>query len=156
VVAAEPPIAVQVCGLVLALAGFVATLAGQIGMGASWRVGVDPEERTTLVTTGVFALVRNPVFTAMVVAQAGIVLIVPTWVTGLALVALVVAVQLQVRAVEEPYLRAVHGGAYDAYAAQAGRFVPGVGRIPAVTGPVSGRPTGSGAAPGPPGPATPR
>jgi protein-S-isoprenylcysteine O-methyltransferase Ste14 len=128
VVVAEPPLAVQVCGLLLALVGFAATLMGQIGMGPSWRVGVDPAERTTLVTTGVFAAVRNPVFTAMVAAQAGVVLIVPTWVTGLSLLALVVAVELQVRSVEEPYLRAMHGSVYEAYASRVGRFVPGIGK----------------------------
>ena len=47
------------------------------------------------------------------------------------LVALVAAVQLQVRVVEEPYLRAVHGAAYDAYAARAGRFLPGIGLLAA-------------------------
>ena len=74
---------------------------------------------------------RNPIFTAMVAAQAGVALMVPTWVSGLALAALVAAVQLQVRAVEEPYLRGVHGADYDAYAARAGRFVPGIGRLTA-------------------------
>lgn len=127
----DPPLAVQIVGLVVALAGFAATLAAQTGMGASWRIGVDPGERTDLVTSGVFAHVRNPMFTAMTVAQLGVVLMVPTWASVLALVALValvVAVELQVRAVEEPYLRAVHGTDYDAYAARAGRFVPGIGR----------------------------
>jgi protein-S-isoprenylcysteine O-methyltransferase Ste14 len=131
VVAADPPLAAaQVAGLVLALAGFAATLAGQVGMGTSWRIGVDPAERTELVTGGVFAHVRNPVFTAMVAAQAGVVLMVPTWVSAAALAALVAAVQLQVRTVEEPYLLDVHGAAYAAYAARTGRYVPGLGRIP--------------------------
>jgi protein-S-isoprenylcysteine O-methyltransferase Ste14 len=134
VVTADPPAAVQIAGLVLALAGFAATLAAQTGMGASWRIGVDPAERTDLVTNGVFAHVRNPIFTAMAAAQAGVVLMVPTWISVLALVALVAAVQLQVRAVEEPYLRSVHGGAYAAYAARAGRFLPGIGRLPATQG----------------------
>jgi protein-S-isoprenylcysteine O-methyltransferase Ste14 len=140
VVVADPPVAVQVCGLVLALAGFAATLAGQVGMGSSWRVGVDPGERTTLVTTGVFGLIRNPVFSAMVAAQAGVVLMVPTWPSVLALVALVVAVELQVRAIEEPYLRAMHGSAYAGYAARAGRFVPGLGRMRAPAGVGDARP----------------
>ncbi|KGH45398.1 isoprenylcysteine carboxyl methyltransferase [Modestobacter caceresii] len=131
VVPAAAPAAVQLAGLVLALAGFAATLAGQTGMGASWRIGVDPGERTDLVTTGVFAHVRNPIFTAMTVAQAGVVLMVPTWVSILAVVALVAAIQLQVRAVEEPYLRTVHGGTYAAYAERTGRFLPGVGRLTA-------------------------
>jgi protein-S-isoprenylcysteine O-methyltransferase Ste14 len=140
VVVADPPVAVQVCGLVLALAGFAATLAGQVGMGSSWRVGVDPGERTTLVTTGVFGAVRNPVFSAMVAAQAGVVLMVPTWPSVLALVALVVAVELQVRAIEEPYLRAMHGSAYAGYAARAGSFVPGLGRMRAPAGVGDARP----------------
>jgi protein-S-isoprenylcysteine O-methyltransferase Ste14 len=59
------------------------------------------------VTTGIFGA-----FAAMVVAQLGVVLMVPTWVSAAALVSLVVAVQLQVRAVEEPYLMSVHGAAY--------------------------------------------
>ena len=131
VVTADPPLAVQVAGLVLALAGFAATLAAQTGMGASWRIGVDPAERTELVTGGVFAHVRNPIFTAMVAGQAGVVLMVPTWISIVALLALVAAVELQVRAVEEPYLRAVHGAAYDRYAARAGRFLPGIGKLSA-------------------------
>jgi protein-S-isoprenylcysteine O-methyltransferase Ste14 len=133
VVAVQPPVAVQVVGLVMALTGFAATLAAQTGMGTSWRIGVDPGERTDLVTSGVFAHVRNPIFTAMALAQVGVVLMVPTWVSALALVALVAGVQMQVRAVEEPYLRAVHGAAYDAYAARTGRFVPGVGQLTAPT-----------------------
>jgi protein-S-isoprenylcysteine O-methyltransferase Ste14 len=140
VLVADPPVALQVAGLVLALVGFAATLAGQVGMGASWRVGVDPDELTTLVTTGVFGVVRNPVFSAMVAAQAGVTLMVPTWVSVLGLLSLGVAVELQVRAIEEPYLGAVHGSAYAAYAARAGRFVPGVGRMPLLAPAVS-RPT---------------
>jgi protein-S-isoprenylcysteine O-methyltransferase Ste14 len=127
-VPAAPHAVAAVVGLVLALAGFAATLAGQTGMGASWRIGVDPSERTDLVTTGVFAYVRNPIFTAMVLAQFGMVLMVPTWISATALVTLIAAVELQVRAVEEPYLRLVHGETYAPYAARTGRFIPGVGR----------------------------
>jgi protein-S-isoprenylcysteine O-methyltransferase Ste14 len=127
-VPAAPHAVAAVVGLVLALAGFAATLAGQTGMGASWRIGVDPAERTDLVTTGVFAYVRNPIFTAMVLAQFGMVLMVPTWISATALVTLIAAVELQVRAVEEPYLRLVHGETYAPCAARTGRFIPGVGR----------------------------
>ena len=41
----------------------------------------------------------------------------------------VVALELQTRLVEEPYLRRVHGAAYEEYARRVGRFVPGVGRL---------------------------
>jgi protein-S-isoprenylcysteine O-methyltransferase Ste14 len=126
----DPPAALKAVGLVVALAGFAVTLAAQTGMGASWRIGVDETERTELVTSGpLFGAVRNPIFTAMVAAQAGIVLMVPTGVSVAALAALVAAVQLQVRTAEEPYLLTTHGDAYSDYAARTGRFVPGIGRL---------------------------
>ena len=118
-------------GLVLAVIGFVGVLAAQTGMGTSWRIGVDESERTDLVTEGLFRQVRNPIFTAMVVALAGLTLMVPTWLSFVALALLVAAVELQVRLIEEPYLLQVHGVQYREYAAVTGRFVPAVGRFPA-------------------------
>lgn len=115
-----------VTGVVLALAGLVFVVVAQREMGASWRVGVDESEHTGLVTTGLFGRVRNPVFTGMVAVAAGELLMVPTVVTLVALACLVVAVDLQVRVVEEPYLERVHGEAYRRYAERAGRFLPRV------------------------------
>lgn len=120
---------VAAAGLVVAVAGFAGVVLSQSAMGRSWRIGVDAGERTDLVTTGVFAVVRNPIFTAMVTALAGLALMVPSALSLLALAALVTAVQLQVRAVEEPYLLATHGPNYAHYAAHVGRFVPTIGRL---------------------------
>jgi len=113
----------------IALVGMAATVTAQVAMGTSWRVGVDPAERTGLVTDGAFTWVRNPVFTAMIVTAAGLTLMAPNVVSVAGLIALLVAIQLQVRIVEEPYLLEVHTAAYKSYAAQVGRFVPGIGRI---------------------------
>lgn len=119
---------VRLMGAVVGVVGVVAVLAAQARMGASWRVGVDPAERTALVTGGMFGLVRNPVFTAMLVASAGVVLMVPNLVAIAATLVLLVSVEVQVRAVEEPHLLGVHGESYARYAARVGRFVPLVGR----------------------------
>ncbi|PYG00280.1 Phospholipid methyltransferase [Georgenia satyanarayanai] len=62
----------------MAIAGFAGVLAAQAAMGSSWRTGVDPTERTGLVTSGMFAVVRNPIFTAMLTALLGLTLLVPT------------------------------------------------------------------------------
>jgi len=64
-------------GVVLTAGGLAATLIAQVAMGASWRIGVDADERTELVTTGPFALVRNPIFAAMLPTSLGLVLMVP-------------------------------------------------------------------------------
>ncbi|WP_445517449.1 methyltransferase family protein [Streptomyces sp. NEAU-174] len=118
---------VRWAGLVLTLAGIAVTWVAQTNMGASWWVGVDAAERTELVTDGLFAHVRNPVFTAMTITATGLALMVPNLIAVTALAALVLAVQLQVRVVEEPYLRVSHGAAYAAYTSRAGRFLPGIG-----------------------------
>jgi protein-S-isoprenylcysteine O-methyltransferase Ste14 len=118
-------------GLAVALAGAAVTLAAQRQMGASWRIGVDAGERTALVTDGLFAHLRNPIFTGMLAVTTGLTGMVPTAVSALALTCLLTAVEIQVRTIEEPYLLAAHGRAYHRYAAQAGRFLPGFGRLPA-------------------------
>jgi protein-S-isoprenylcysteine O-methyltransferase Ste14 len=123
------PITLSAIGIALAVAGIAAVAAAQNGMGSSWRVGVDVSETTGLVTGGLFTLARNPIFTAMTAFAAGVALVVPSAVSVLAVAALVLAIQVQVRFVEEPYLTAVHGDAYRRYAAQTGRFLPGIGRF---------------------------
>jgi protein-S-isoprenylcysteine O-methyltransferase Ste14 len=109
--------------------GILLTFYAQVAMGRSWRIGVDPDERTELVTAGPFALVRNPIFSAMIPTALGLALIVPSVVALAGLAALIVALELQVRVVEEPHLIRTHGEAYREYAARTGRFVPGVGRL---------------------------
>jgi len=121
--------AVHVAGAVLAVAGIAATFYAQVAMGESWRIGVDAGERTQLVTRGPFELVRNPIFAAMLPTALGLALLVPSWVAIAGLLGLAVALELQVRVVEEPYLLRVHGDSYADYAARVGRFVPGVGRL---------------------------
>jgi protein-S-isoprenylcysteine O-methyltransferase Ste14 len=115
-------------GTVLATLGVVLTLAAQLSMGDSWRIGVDESERTALVTAGAFQVVRNPIFSAMVLTAVGLTCMVPNVIALVGLAALLVALELQVRGVEEPYLRTVHGAEYEDYLARVGRFVPGLGR----------------------------
>jgi protein-S-isoprenylcysteine O-methyltransferase Ste14 len=119
---------VVVPGLALASLGVLLTFLAQLSMGDSWRIGVDPGERTALVCDGAFRIVRNPIFSAMLVTAVGFVLMVPNVLAIAGIVSFVVALEAQVRGVEEPYLRSVHGDAYVRYAAAVGRFVPGLGR----------------------------
>jgi protein-S-isoprenylcysteine O-methyltransferase Ste14 len=114
-------------GLTAVLFGSIATLTAQRAMGATWRVGVDDEERTELVRSGLFAFVRNPFFTALLITATGLFFLAPNLLALAALATLFVAVQVQVRAVEEPYLFAKHGDAYRVYTRSVGRFLPGIG-----------------------------
>ncbi|MCC6848104.1 MAG: isoprenylcysteine carboxylmethyltransferase family protein [Deltaproteobacteria bacterium] len=119
---------VHVLGLACSTVGIAGTLWAQVAMGASWRIGVDPAARTELVSEGPFRFVRHPIFTWMTFASAGLVLLAPNALALAAFAALVVALELQVRWVEEPYLLRVHGDRYRRYAATTGRFLPCIGR----------------------------
>ena len=116
-------------GFALTGLGIAGTLWAQLAMGRSWRIGVDRDVRTDLVSRGPFRFVRNPIFTWMTFASAGLVLLAPNWISVASFVILLVALELQVRGVEEPYLLRMHGDAYRRYAAATGRFLPGIGRL---------------------------
>jgi protein-S-isoprenylcysteine O-methyltransferase Ste14 len=125
----EASTAGYVVGAALTAIGIAGTLWAQLAMGRSWRVGVDPEARTELVAHGPFRWVRNPIYTWMICASVGLVLLAPNWLAVGSLAALLAALEIQVRAVEEPHLLRAHGDAYRRYAAATGRFVPGIGRM---------------------------
>jgi protein-S-isoprenylcysteine O-methyltransferase Ste14 len=108
-------------GLVTMILGGGMIIAAQVGMGASWRIGLD-QERTGLVTTGLFAWSRNPTFLGMIGAVLGAFLMAPTTVTGIVLAAAWVAFSVQIR-MEEEHLHRMHGPAYEAYRAVVPRWV---------------------------------
>lgn len=115
-------------GVAVASVGVIATLGAQLSMGDSWRIGVDETERTELVTTGAFGMVRNPIFSAMLITAFGLTLAVPNVVALAGFAVLVLGLELQVRSVEEPYLLRVHGQPHVDYSRRAGRFAPRLGR----------------------------
>jgi protein-S-isoprenylcysteine O-methyltransferase Ste14 len=117
----------------LAVAGIatLATFYGQLAMGSSWRVGIDPGEHTALVTAGPFRWVRNPIYTAVLVFHAALLVVLPGPIMVAGVVIALLSVEVGVRRVEEPYLRAEHGLAFERWAEHTGRFVPGVGAITA-------------------------
>ncbi|BBX72871.1 isoprenylcysteine carboxylmethyltransferase family protein [Mycobacterium shinjukuense] len=120
---------IQVAGIMVASVGIAATVYAQLALGDSWRIGVDEQETTTLVTTGPFGWVRNPIYTAMFTFALGIALVTPNLVAWAGFVVLIAAIEVHVRRVEEPYLLRTHGDAYRTYCTTVGRFIPGVGLI---------------------------
>ena len=121
------PVWVSAFGLLITALGVAITLIAQIQMGESWRIGQSVDEQTSLVTSGLFAHVRNPIFSGLLVFGLGFALLVPSVAILPALLVLAAAIILQVRFVEEPCLIRRHGDAYLSYAQRVGRFVPGVG-----------------------------
>ncbi|HTV93441.1 MAG TPA: isoprenylcysteine carboxylmethyltransferase family protein [Verrucomicrobiae bacterium] len=90
--------------------------------GTSFRVGIDADRPDKLITSGAFAITRNPIYVAFGLVLAGEFLIQPTW---LMLVYLVAGVALFHRQVlrEEAFMTAHYGPEFRAYAARVRRYV---------------------------------
>lgn len=119
----------RIVGSALVTIGAAFALVAQAFMGLAWRIGVDPDETLALVRTGPFAFARNPFFTGMLVATAGIAIAYPTPFGAAGWLLLLLVVELQVRRVEEPYLARQFGAEYADYAHGVGRFAPCLGRL---------------------------
>jgi protein-S-isoprenylcysteine O-methyltransferase Ste14 len=102
-------ISMNVTGLALMAAGGVLMLVAQLEMGASWRAGIDPAETTVLITTGVFKLIRHPIYSGALISLAGLTLAVPNALAIASLTAAFVGIEILVRLIEEPHLLRVHG-----------------------------------------------
>jgi protein-S-isoprenylcysteine O-methyltransferase Ste14 len=118
--------AVAWLGLAAMAVGGGIILASQAGMGMSWRIGLD-RERTGLVTTGLFAVSRNPTFLGMVAVVLGAFLVAPAVMTGTVLAAAWIAFSVQIR-MEEEHLHRMHGSAYERYRAAVPRWIGLPGR----------------------------
>jgi protein-S-isoprenylcysteine O-methyltransferase Ste14 len=122
------PLPVTATGWVLTVAGLLGLVIAQTQMGLSWRVGIDTGRRTELVTDGLFARVRNPIFTGMLTTTLGIVAVTPSPWTMMGWLFLVYVLALQAR-LEESHLLSTHGSDYARYSARTGRFLPRIRRL---------------------------
>lgn len=119
---------IQVTAVVVLLATLVWVCVAQSQMRRSWRIGVDAASRTDLVTRGLFAWSRNPIFGGLRGMLAGTFLAHPNVLSLLAAVLGNVLMEVQVR-IEERHLEEVHGDAYRTYRGAVGRWwsLPRVG-----------------------------
>lgn len=96
-------------------------VVAQIQMGASWRVGVPKDGPGALVTHGLFAFSRNPIFVGLLGAVFALFLWSPHILSAALLAAIWTLTLVQVR-IEEEALREKHGDAFEHYAAHVGRW----------------------------------
>ena len=112
----------------LLITGLIAVVIAQFQMGGSWRVGIDSRP-TELVNSGMFRVVRNPIYAGVLSMLAGLVCVAPSpWTLGfLVNSALLLGVEVRL---EEAHLIKIHGKNYRSYASRVGRFLPGLGKLP--------------------------
>ncbi|MFX0091791.1 MAG: methyltransferase family protein [Candidatus Hodarchaeota archaeon] len=109
-------------GIIFMSGGLVGLAWVRIAMGASWRVGVDHNAKTKLITRGPFRFSRNPVSLSFHMMYFGSFLIGQDLVLlGLFLIN-VIFIHLQILQ-EEKYLESSHADDYRAYRAKVGRYL---------------------------------
>jgi len=109
-------------GVALCFAGLVLLLWSIVSFGQSFRVGIDVEHPAGLITTGVFALSRNPIYVAFGSILLGQFLILPNWILLVYLLAAAWLIHRQVLR-EEEFLKQHYGEAYAAYCRRVRRYV---------------------------------
>jgi protein-S-isoprenylcysteine O-methyltransferase Ste14 len=108
-------------------AGIFVTAVAIVGLGRSLTANPVPLERATLKTTGLYAVVRHPIYLGLILIGVGLTVGSGSVFQVPALLGLVALLHFKAR-FEERLLFAKYPD-YAEYASKVGRLVPGVGRI---------------------------
>ena len=118
------PMVVQYVGFLLGVTGIAIVVISQFQMGNSWRIGVDQKESTSLITHGLYANSRNPIYFGLLLFWIGLSVTFPHPLLWLSATMCWICIELIVRKIEEPYLIKEHGDAFQQYAFRTNRYLP--------------------------------
>lgn len=108
-------------GVFFCLAGLSLMLWSLVSFGQSFRVGIDTDHPDKLITTGVFAFSRNPIYVAFAFILLGQFLIFSNWILLLYICAAIWLFHRQVLR-EEDYLKKHYGREYSEYCSRVRRY----------------------------------
>lgn len=117
----ENPI-LQKIGWSLLLVSLIVVWFSQSKMANSWRIGIDEDNKTKLVTNGVFSISRNPIFLGIMIANIGLFLVIPNAFTLLIISLSTISVNTQIR-LEEEFLKREFGNEYIEYTKKVRRWI---------------------------------
>src|SRR5499433_642297 len=109
-------------GVALCFVGVILLLLSLVSFGRSFRVGIDVDHPDKLVTTGIFAFSRNPIYVGFAFVLLGQFLVFPNWVLLLYLVAGIWLFHRQVLR-EEEFLSQHYGQEYAEYCNRVRRYL---------------------------------
>ncbi|MBE5853633.1 MAG: isoprenylcysteine carboxylmethyltransferase family protein [Lachnospiraceae bacterium] len=113
----------QILGAGIIAFGVLAFVLSVLQMKDNWRAGVQREEKTDLVTTGIYSISRNPAFLGFDLMYIGILLSFFNWILCVATGAALVLFHLQIVNVEEDFLLEAFGEDYLKYKKKVCRYI---------------------------------
>ncbi|MCP4370343.1 MAG: isoprenylcysteine carboxylmethyltransferase family protein [Deltaproteobacteria bacterium] len=88
----------------------------------SWRVGVLEDQKTELVTTGIYRFTRNPYFVSYFLMFAAYTVLLQNLILfGLSILGFLIVHKMIMK--EEKYLYSVHGDTYEQYKTKVPRYM---------------------------------
>jgi len=108
-------------GVLFCLAGLGLFLWSLVSFGQSFRVGIDINHPNRLITTGIFAFSRNPIYVALAFILIGQFLIFSNWILLAYIGAAIWLFHRQILR-EEEYLKKHYGQEYSEYCHQVRRY----------------------------------
>ena len=112
----------RIIGLIILALGVVAFIVSVLQMKDNWRAGVQREEKTELVTTGIYSISRNPAFLGFDLMYIGIMIAFFNWYLCVATCLVMVLFHLQIVNVEEDFLIEAFGDEYIKYRKKVCRY----------------------------------
>lgn len=113
----------QALGLGLCFGGLLWTVICQHQMGKDWRVGYSTTgDDTNLVTRGLYAHIRHPIYTGFMIIACGLFLATPNVLTLVLAVLTIIILSIEAR-LEEAHLLTCHGTQYQDYLAGTRRWI---------------------------------
>lgn len=105
------------------LFSFALTIRCWLAMGKNWTMAVRPDKETELITDGVFANVRHPIYALSLLLMVGSLIVITN--LSMLIVALIHCSMLYLKSWnEERYLTKTHGQQYISYLQHTNRFFP--------------------------------
>lgn len=116
-------IALKIIGVIVTALGIIAFIMSVLQMKDNWRAGVQREEKTDLVTTGIYSVSRNPAFLGFDLMYIGILISYFNWYLCFATILALVLFHLQIVNVEEDFLLEAFGEEYIEYKGKVSRYI---------------------------------
>lgn len=117
---------VLVLGVIAALGFLWLFRRSHKDLGRNWSVTLEVREGHQLITQGVYAHIRHPMYASFFLWGLAQALLIPNWIAGLTGLAAVAALYIVRQEKEEAMMRDTFGTEYDAYCQRTQRLIPGV------------------------------